>query len=174
MALTIRELSGPDLARHLGAFGDLLHACVEDGASIGFVLPFSADDGVAYWLDAVLPAVRRGDVLLLTAWQDDRLAGAVQLSCDTPANQPHRAEVRKLLVHPAHRRRGIARALMLALEERARLRDRCLITLDTRTGDPSEPLYTSLGFETSGIIPGYCRDTVEDRFDPTTVMYKTL
>jgi hypothetical protein len=98
----------------------------------------------------------------------------VQLDYNTPPNQPHRAEVTKLMVHPEARRGGIARALMAALEHRATALGRSLITLDTRTGDMAEPLYTSLGYQTVGVIPGYCRDTIEDRYDPTTIMYKTL
>ena len=63
---------------------------------------------------------------------------------------------------------------MTALEDLARQRGRRLLTLDTRTGDHAEPLYTSLGYRTAGIIPDYCRDTLEQRFDPTTIMYKAL
>jgi len=89
-------------------------------------------------------------------------------------NQRHRAEVRKLLVHPDARRRGIARALMAAIERRARHLGRSLLTLDTRTGDGAERLYASLGYETAGVIPGFARDTTEDRLDATTIMYKTV
>ncbi|MFP3656833.1 GNAT family N-acetyltransferase, partial [Burkholderia sp. SIMBA_052] len=71
----------------------------------------------------------------------DAIAGTVQLDYDTMPNQRHRAEVRKLLVHPAFRRRGVARALMMELESHARRLERSLLTLDTRTGDSAEPLY---------------------------------
>ena len=158
----------------LAALGALLHACVHDGASIGFILPFSAEESEAFWRDKVLPGVRDRTRLLLVAQTGDRIVGAVQLDHDTPANQPHRAEVRKLIVHPAFRRRGIALALMAELERRAEALGRRLITLDTRTGDKAEPLYASLGYRTVGTIPGYCRDTIEDRLDPTTIMYKAL
>ncbi len=171
---TIAILSAEDVGRHLQPLGGLLHACVHGGASIGFILPFSPADGVAFWREAVWPAVRSGRRTLLVAWEGGRIAGSVQLDTGTPANQPHRAEVSKLLVHPDRRRRGIARTLMTALEDRARRHGRRLLTLDTRTGDHAEPLYASLGYETAGTIPGYCRDTVEDRFDATTIMYKVL
>jgi ribosomal protein S18 acetylase RimI-like enzyme len=82
--------------------------------------------------------------------------------------------VSKLLVDPEFRRRGLARALMVAIERRAAGLGRSLLTLDTRTGDKAEPLYASLGYETAGVIPGYCRDPFEDRLDSTTIMYKTL
>jgi ribosomal protein S18 acetylase RimI-like enzyme len=171
---TISILSADDLASHLGELAALLHACVHDRASIGFVLPFAVDEGAAFWRDKVLPAVRGGGRILLVAHKDGRLVGTVQLGCDTPANQPHRAEVSKLLVHPDFRRQGIARALMAELEGLAAQRGRSLLTLDTRTGDTAEPLYASLGYQTAGVIPGYCRDPVEDRIDSTTIMYKAL
>ena len=174
VAPTIAVLSAADLGRHLPALGGLLHACVHAGASIGFVLPFSRAEGEAFWRDTVLPAVRTGTRTPLVARDGDRIAGSVLLDTGTPANQPHRAEVAKLMVHPDDRRRGVARALMTALEDLARQRGRRLLTLDTRTGDHAEPLYTSLGYRTAGTIPDYCRDTLEQRFDPTTIMYKAL
>ena len=163
-----------DIASHARDLGALLHACVHAGASVGFVLPFSAADGAAFWTDKVLPGMRDGTRLLLVAQQGKRIAGTVQLDYDTMPNQPHRAEVRKLLVHPAFRRQGIARALMLELERLAGELGRRLLTLDTRTGDHAEPLYASLGYRTSGVIPGYARAPVGDRLDATTIMYKLL
>lgn len=171
---TISMFSADDIANQVRELGALLHACVHDGASIGFVLPFTAGDSEAFWRDKVLPAVRDRTRVLLIAHKSGRIAGSVQLDCDTPPNQPHRAEVRKLLVHPAARRQGIAHALMADLERLARQRGRSLLTLDTRTGDKAEPLYTSLGYKTVGVIPGFCRDPIENRLDATTIMYKAL
>ncbi len=170
----ISELSVDDAGSHLHGLAILLHACVHDGASIGFVLPFSIADAEAFWADKVLPRVRSRALLLLAAWKNERLVGSVQLDYDTPPNQPHRAEVRKLLVHPDFRRQGTAKALMATLEHRARYLGRRLLTLDTRTGDTAEPLYAALGYQTAGIIPGYCRDPFKDCLDPTTFMYKAL
>lgn len=171
---TIAALTADDIAGHVRELGALLHACVHAGASVGFVLPFTEADGEAFWSGSVLPAVRDGRRALLVARVGGRIAGSVQLDCDTPPNQPHRAEIRKLLVHPAFRRRGIARALMAEIERLAIRRGRSLITLDTRTGDGAEPLYAALGYATAGVIPGYSRDPAEDRLDATTIMYKTL
>lgn len=170
----IVSLSADEAARHLPALAALLHACVHDGASVGFVLPFPPAEAEAFWRDRVLPPLGAGGRVLLAAWQGALLAGTVQLVIDTPANQPHRAEAAKLLVDPALRRRGVGRALMAALEERARAAGRSLITLDTRTGDGAEPLYAALGYATAGIIPGYCRDPFVDRLDATTIMFKAL
>jgi GNAT superfamily N-acetyltransferase len=172
--IRISELSADDAATHLRGLAILLHACVHDGASIGFVLPFSIADAEAFWDSKVLPRIRGGALLVLAAWKNERILGSVQLDYDTPPNQPHRAEVRKLLVHPDFRHQGTAKALMAALERRARQLGRSLLTLDTRTGDTAEPLYAALGYQTAGIIPGYCRDPFKDCLDPTTLMYKAL
>jgi len=174
MSIVISSLSVDAASDQVAALGALLHACVHNGASIGFVLPFSVQQSEGYWRDKVLPRVRDGSVLLLVARTGERIVGSVQLDHDTPPNQPHRAELRKLLVHPEFRRQGIARALMAAVEALARRRGRSLITLDTRTGDAAERLYAELGYSTAGVIPDWCRDTIEDRLDPTTVMYKRL
>jgi ribosomal protein S18 acetylase RimI-like enzyme len=172
--VTVSIVTAEELERDLAGYGALLHACVQDGASVSFILPFSREEAEAFWLKKVLPGVRDGGLILLVARQGGRIAGSVQLDHDTPPNQPHRAEVRKLLVHPAFRRKGIARLLMAELERLARNLDRSLITLDTRTGDKAEPLYASMGYQVAGIIPDFCRDTVSERLDPTTIMYKAL
>ncbi|WP_048648338.1 GNAT family N-acetyltransferase [Nitratireductor soli] len=172
--LTIAVLSAEEAGRHLADLASLLHACVHDGASIGFVLPFSLAEAEAFWRGKVLPPLGAGGRILLVAWQGGRLVGSVQLVTDTPPNQPHRAEAAKLLVDPACRRRGIGRALMAALEAHSLALGRSLITLDTRSGDKAEPLYAALGFATAGVIPGYCRDPFDGRLDATTIMFKAL
>lgn len=171
---TIARFDADNVRANLQELGALLHACVHAGASIGFILPFAVQEAEAFWRDNVLPAVRVGERLLLVACAGDRIAGSVQLDHATPANQPHRAEVRKLMVHPDFRRRGLARRLMAEIEAHAVQLRRSLLTLDTRTGDHAEPLYTALGYQTAGVIPGYCRDPFMDRLDSTTIMYKTL
>lgn len=174
MSLAISEVSAADAMDHVAELGALLHACVHAGASIGFILPFAVAEADAYWRGKVLPRVADGCVVLVIARRDGRVVGSVQLDHDTPPNQPHRAEVRKLLVRPDCRRQGIAKALMAAIEARAAALGRSLLTLDTRTGDQAEPLYAALGYRVAGVIPGYCRDPFEAKLDPTTVMYKTL
>jgi hypothetical protein len=170
----ISDMSAAAIEARLAEFAGLMHACVHAGASVNFVMPFPLAEAEAFWTDKVLPAVRAGGRLVLAAEFDGRIVGTVQLSTDTPPNQPHRADVSKLLVHPDVRRRGIARALMGELELRAGNLGRSLLTLDTRTGDAAEPLYAGLGYRTVGVIPGYCRDPFEDRLDSTTIMYKAL
>ncbi len=172
--LTIAPMSGESFASRLPAFADLLTACVKGGASVNFVMPFEPREAESYWREKILPGVGSGRRVLLAAWLGERLAGTVNLDLDTPPNQPHRAEVSKLLVHPEFRRRGIARTLMLALECEARKAGRSLLTLDTLTGDAAEPLYGSLGYVTVGRIPDFCRDVYDERLSSTTIMYKRL
>ncbi|ABE34610.1 acetyltransferase domain protein [Paraburkholderia xenovorans LB400] len=173
-ATTITAFSADDLVRRLPELGALLHACVHEGASVGFVMPCGIDECEAFWRGKVLASLRAGSLVLLVARHGEAIAGTVQLDYDTMPNQRHRAEVRKLLVHPALRRQGIARALMTELERHAQGLQRRLLTLDTRTGDHAEPLYAALGYRAAGMIPGYARDTHSDKFDATTIMYKAL
>jgi ribosomal protein S18 acetylase RimI-like enzyme len=170
----IVALSPQDLEDNRDQLTEVLHASVHAGASINFILPYSQADAARFWTDKVLPALRGGGLVLLIARIEGRIAGTVQLDCDTPPNQPHRADLRKLIVHPAFRNRGVARALMAEIEKVAAARGRSLITLDTRTGDKAEPLYASLGYRAVGVVPGYSRDVFEDRWDDCTIMYKTL
>lgn len=162
------------LAERVAALGRLLHDCVHAGASIGFVLPFTRSDAEDYWGGGVQPRVRDGACVLLVAEQDGMAVGSVQLDLSTPANQSHRAGIAKLLVHPEHRRQGLARSLMTALEEEARRCGRSLLTLDTVSGSAAEPLYASMGYVRVGEIPSFARHAIEDRLEPTTIMYKAL
>ena len=106
--------------------------------------------------------------------RSERIVGTVQLELEMPPNQKHRAAVAKLLVHPTARRRGIARALMLALEDVARSEGRTLLTLDTVSGSGAELLYRSLDFIEAGVIPRYARGALTPELEGTTIMYKEL
>lgn len=170
----IEQCTSEAMHDELGNLAELLHACVKAGAGISFIEPFRASDSSAFWYNKVLPGVQKATRVLLVARVGNRIAGSVQLDCDTPPNQAHRAEVCKLIVHPDFRRLGIARGLMMELENHARQRHRTLLTLDTRTGDKAEPLYLSLGYIKVGVIPHFAKDVIEDRFDSTTIMYKLL
>jgi ribosomal protein S18 acetylase RimI-like enzyme len=171
----ILRLTPEGLDSALDALGEVLHACVGAGASVGFVEPFGPEDARAFWRDAVFPGVRQGGRALWVARDGGRIVGTVQLITALMPNQTHRADVAKMLVHPAARRQGTARALMAALEAEARALGLRLLVLDTRTPDAAEHLYLSLGFERAGVIPGYAI-AAEDpaRFDDTLVMFKRL
>jgi ribosomal protein S18 acetylase RimI-like enzyme len=171
----VSALAEADLDAALPALAALLRDCVAAGAAVSFVQPFPLAEAEAFWRRKVRPGVAAGTTLLLVAREGERIAGSVQLDCDTPPNQPHRGEVRKLLVHPDFRRRGLARLLMTELERRAAARGRTLLTLDTRTGDKAEPLYAGLGYVTVGPIPAYSLDPGgSGRLEATTIMYKQL
>ena len=158
----------------LDALSDILHAVVHDGAGVSFVVPFSIDDARAFWVEKVVPGVRSGTKRVLVARADGRIVGTVQIELAVPPNQVHRAEVLKLLVHPSARRQGIARALMVALEDVARAERRTLLTLDTWTGSAAEGLYRALGYVVVGVIPRYARGSLTPGLEPATFMYKEL
>jgi ribosomal protein S18 acetylase RimI-like enzyme len=168
------SFSADDVTTHLDALAELLLACVEDGASINFILPYGLEDAGKFWRNRVLTRLPEGRLVVLVAWCEGRIAGSVQLDMDTPPNQPHRADIKKLLVHPSFQRRGIGRALMVEIERIAREHGRTLLTLDTRTGDKGETLYLSRGFQVAGIIPNYSRDARVDKLDAATFMYKQI
>ncbi len=133
---------------------DILIACVAGGASVSFLPPLAPEIARAFWKRTVTE-VAAGNQKLLCGWVDGVLAGTVTLQIGMPPNQPHRAEVQKLLVHPDARRHGLARALMQRAELEATRAGRSLLTLDTRAGDAAECLYRAMGWHEAGRIPGY-------------------
>jgi ribosomal protein S18 acetylase RimI-like enzyme len=151
---TIERLDAAAAAASERRLAELLCACVNSGASVSYMPPLPMHVARALWRDTAAE-VESGGRLLLGAWAEGELVGTVTLDLATPPNQPHRAEVQKLLVHPRARRRGIARALMMRAEEVARSAGRTLLTLDTRAGDAAERLYRKLGWTEAGRIPGY-------------------
>ena len=120
-----------------------------------------------------MPTVDAGTCVVIVARRDARIVGTVQLNLATPPNQPHRGEINKLLVHPSVRRGGIARALMLAIEDQAREAKRTLLTLDT-ANDAAERLYASLGYVRVGVIPRFALRANGAELEGTMVMYKEL
>jgi len=156
----------------LAELGELFSETVRGGASMGYMLPFPPDEAEAYWR-GVAEAVGRGDVVLLAIEDAGRIAGSVQLGIAMPPNQPHRADIKKLMVHPSARGRGLSRQLMEAAEREAAARGRSLLVLDTATGEPAERIYEHLGWQHAGIIPGYALFP-DGRPCDTTFYYKTL
>jgi ribosomal protein S18 acetylase RimI-like enzyme len=164
----------PGVDADLDMLAGVLHAVVHDGAGVSFIVPFTMAEARRFWVDKVVPGVREGTRRVLVARDAGRIVGTVQFELAWPPNQPHRAEVAKLLVHPVARRRGVGRALMLALESLARAEGRTLLTLDTWTGGHAESLYRSLGYVVVGVIPRYARGSTTTALEPTTIMYKEL
>ena len=172
-AIEIVALDKEELLRHLDATAEILHACVHDGANVGFILPFDMNQSRAFWLQKIAPGLAANKQIVLVAKLDNQIAGTVQLNLDTPPNQPHRAEVSKLLVHPKYRMLGVGRTLMQHIESYGEKAGRRLLTLDTAT-DIAENLYISLGYERAGHIPGYACDPIGGRVVGTTIMFKVL
>jgi len=133
----------------------LLIDCVEGGASVSFMLPLTPERARAFW-QRVAAGVHDGERALLVAEDaQGAIAGTVQLVLDQPENQPHRADLAKMLVHRRARRQGVGEQLMRAAEDAARECGRTLLVLDTVTAGDAERLYTRLGWQRVGVIPDY-------------------
>lgn len=171
--IEIQQLNADEVQNALPELAEMLQASVSQGASIGFVMPFTLEQAQAFWR-RLLPAIEREDRILLVARQAGRVVGTVQLLLDMPDNGRHRAEVVKLMVHPQARRQGIARELMLHIQQRAIQHQRHLLVLDTLTGDTAEGMYRQLGFQLAGSIPQYARASNGSALDATSYMYKLL
>jgi len=171
--IEIQQLNANEVQNALPELAEMLQASVSQGASIGFVMPFTLEQAQAFW-HRLLPAIEREERILLVARQAGRVVGTVQLLLDMPDNGRHRAEVVKLMVHPQARRQGIARELMLQIQQRAIQHQRHLLVLDTLTGDTAEGMYRQLGFQLAGSIPQYARASNGSALDATSYMYKLL
>jgi GNAT superfamily N-acetyltransferase len=153
--MQIRKPGCEEIVGIVDGLCDVLIDCVQGGASVSFLLPLSRDKAGRFWR-GVAQGVGNGERVLLVAEDDDGgLLGTVQLVVDQPENQPHRADVSKLLVHRRARRRGVAAALMDAVDAEARVRGKTLLVLDTATGRDAERVYQRAGWTRVGDIPGY-------------------
>lgn len=151
--MTVRRLDAAETRERIAQLAEVLRDCVEGGASVSFMLPMAHNTALAFW-DKVLEAVARGERTLLVAEDDRGIVGTVQLITDMPENQPHRADVAKLLVHRRARGAGIGRRLMEAVEDAAREQGRRVLVLDTASST-AERLYERLGWQRVGVVPDY-------------------
>lgn len=152
---TIRELDGTEAAARIEELAEVLRDCVEGGASVGFMLPLMRGRPEAFWR-RVAEGVAAGERHLFVAEDDaGRVCGTLSLVTDMPDNQPHRADVSKMLVHRRARRQGIAERLLLAVQAKARDLGRTTLVLDTVTGSDASRLYERLGWQKAGDIPHY-------------------
>lgn len=154
------EALGPGVtAEDFAALAGVLTECVEGGASIGFMSPVPPTEVEAYWRKVIADLPGGARVILVLREADGCIVGTAQLAAETRANGRHRAEVQKVLVRPAYRRRGLARRLMAEIESRARARGVTLLFLDTSEGrGGAQELYAELGYVYAGGIPGYALD----------------
>ena len=151
-AIEIRSLSATPKIREL--LSEILIEVVANGGSVSFMHPLDLGTAGAFWDDA-LAAAARDERIILGAWDGGVLAGTVTLLLNCPPNQPHRAEIAKLMTRLSHRGRGVATALMRAVEVLAVKRKRTLLVLDTALEDGASGLYERLGFVHAGTIPDY-------------------
>jgi ribosomal protein S18 acetylase RimI-like enzyme len=151
-AVTISPLA--DARNIRAALSELLVETVAKGGSVSFIHPLPFETADAFWRDSLASAAR-GERAVLGAFDGDDLVATVTLLLDLPPNQPHRAEIAKMMTRISHRHRGIATALMRAAETLARQHGRTLLVLDTAVDDGASELYEALGFNLTGVIPDY-------------------
>ncbi len=141
-------------ASEVRGLGDVLIDCVEGGASVSFMLPMTRAKADAFW-EGVADSVARGECLVLAAFdRQGTITGTVQVLLKQPENQPHRADIAKMLVHRRARRQGIGAQLLHAAESAAARAGKTLLVLDTASAD-AERLYERVGWQRVGEIPDY-------------------
>lgn len=167
----IRELTHLDNAA-IGGLCDVLIDCVTNGASVGFMLPLTRERAERFWRK-IAGEVTAGERAILVAQDSIGICGTVQLALAMPDNQPHRADLCKMLVHSRARRRGLGSALMTRAEQLARARGRTLLVLDAVTNGDAARLYSALGWHRVGDIPHYAL-MPDGSPCSTTYFYKSL
>jgi ribosomal protein S18 acetylase RimI-like enzyme len=172
LVIEVRRLDTAEARAHVRALAAVLADCVEGGASVSYMSPFSEEDARVAFED-VARDVEEGRRVLLAAFDDGDVVGTVQVDLATPPNQPHRGDIAKLLVRRSARRRGVAAELMQAAEREALAEGKTLLVLDTVTGDAAERLYERLGWTRVGVIPNYALYP-DGRPCATTLFYKQL
>lgn len=172
MIATIRLLDAAQARAAIPDLCEVLTDCVNGGASVGFMQPYGNADAAPYW-QVVADAVASGATLLLVAEIDGRAVGTVQVGAAQMPNQPHRGDLKKLLVHRSARGKGLARLLMDAAEREAAARGKTILVLDTATGSDAEAIYPRLGWERVGVIPDYAL-WPEGGLCATTLFYKRV
>ncbi|MGJ7918132.1 N-acetyltransferase family protein [Massilia sp. LXY-6] len=169
--VSVRLLGADEAKGRIGQLAEVLLDCVEGGASVSFMLPMSREKAQRFWAQ-VADSVARGERTLIAAEDDQGIVGTVQLITDMPENQPHRADIAKLLVHRRARGAGIGRQLMEAVEAAARGQGRSVLVLDTASAT-AERLYERLGWQRAGVVPDYAF-MPDGALCATTFFYKRL
>jgi GNAT superfamily N-acetyltransferase len=169
----VRRLGADEAARCVGPLAEVLLDCVQGGASVSFMWPLPRERALGFWR-GVADGVARGErVLLVAEAPGGSIVGTAQLILSQPDNQPHRADVAKMLVHRRARRRGLAQRLLSALEDEARREGKSVLVLDTVTGGDAERLYARGGWQRVGEIPNYAL-MPDGRPCATTYFHKQL
>jgi GNAT superfamily N-acetyltransferase len=168
----VRRLGVGEVRELLDDLAAVLADCVEGGASVGYMAPFSHHEAREVF-EAYATEVEQGRRIVLAAFAGGRLVGTAQVVLATPPNQPHRAEIARVLVHRSARRRGIATRLMAQAELEAQAEGRRLLVLDAVTDGDAARLYAQLGWTEVGVIPGYAYYP-DGRLCDTTYFWKEL
>lgn len=171
MTIRIRRLQALG-EREIRELSDVLIDCVEGGASVSFMLPISRATADSFWRGIAAGVARAERIVLVAEDAAGSIVGTVQLVLGQPENQPHRADLAKMLVHRRARRQGVGAAILAAAEGAARSAGKTLLVLDTASGD-AERLYAKLGWRRCGTIPGYALMPNGDLCD-TTFFYRSL
>ncbi|KVC96329.1 acetyltransferase [Burkholderia ubonensis] len=171
--ITIRRVSGDEVTAYIDALSDVLIDCVEGGASVSFMLPISRDTAARFWRQVADGVIRGERILLVAERADGRVVGTVQLITALPENQPHRADVAKMLVHRDARRQGVGARLMAAADDAARAAGKAVLVLDTVTGSDAARLYERAGWQRVGDVPNYAL-MPDGRYCATTFFHKQL
>ena len=153
--ITVRRLGANEAAASAEALAEVLIDCVHGGASVSFMAPLPHEKALAFWRGVAEGVARNERVLLVAEDGAEGIVGTVQLITAMPDNQPHRADVAKMLVHRRARRQGVARQLLDAVDAVARQEGKTLMVLDTVTGGDAERLYARAGWQRVGEVPGY-------------------
>jgi GNAT superfamily N-acetyltransferase len=167
----IAVLNAASATAAIDELAEVLADCVAGGASVSFMSPFGREDARKFF-EKIIASVARDETVLVVARLDGRVVGTVQLGLDMPPNQPHRGDIRKLLVHRAARKHGLGAALMARAEAEAKARGRTLLVLDT-AGDEAERIYVRSGWQRVGVIPDYAM-WPQGGFCATTFFWKRI
>ena len=152
LTLRIERVAGADDAL-VDGLSDVLLDAVQSGAGVSFMADLTRDGAIAWWRKTLGSATPR--TVILVARDERGIVGTVQLQPAWPPNQPHRADVAKLMVHRRARGRGVARALMEELERQALEQRFTLLLLDTCKDSAAERLYASMGWTRVGEVPNF-------------------
>jgi GNAT superfamily N-acetyltransferase len=168
----VRRLSASEARQYVSELAAVLVDCVEGGASVSFMPPFGQSEAEEFYRGVAI-GVETGTRILLAAFFEGKLVGTVQILTAMPPNQPHRAEIAKLLVTRSARGKGIAHLLMEEAERQAAAAGKTLLMLDTVTGSIAERLYERLNWVKAGVIPNFALFP-DGRWTDTSIFWKVL
>ncbi len=170
--MEIRKLHALEVRKRILELAVILDDCVKNGASVSFMNPFDLGEASKFYEEVASKCVA-GELMLFAAILDGKAVGTVQLAPSQKPNQPHRADLVKMLVHSKHRRLGIGQKLLDLVDFEAKSYGITLITLDTAAGSDAERLYLRAEYQKAGTIPDYAL-WPDGGYCDTTYYYKRI